>query len=87
MSTYAHYQDAKKSEQLPEADHVGACITCGFWDEETKRSTEQIPLIAHCVHPTLKPFALLVSGSSACNKWIKKPDVSPQAENYSMSGA
>ena len=87
MSTYTHYQEAKKNEHIPDPEHVGACLTCGFWDDETHRNTIQTQQIAVCVHPTLKPFALLVSGSSACNKWMKKPDVDPQAESYSMAGA
>ena len=40
-------------------------------------------LVALCVQPELALFELIVSGSSACNRWEKADSVSKNAELYS----
>lgn len=71
MPLYNHYNDAKKALALPVAQNVGACVTCSFWSTDTPRPQSDIPMVGLCLQPALKPFALLVSGSSACNHWAK----------------
>jgi hypothetical protein len=86
MPVYHHYQEVKKTHSLPMAEQVGACLTCSWWDAEAPRPVEEKDEVGLCVQPTLKDFALIVSGSSACNKWSKKPDAGQDAQNYSLQG-
>jgi hypothetical protein len=84
MPVYHHYQEAKKALSLPMADHIGACITCQYWDVEAPRPEEEKDDVGRCVQPQLKDFGLLVSGASACNHWEIKPDAGPEALHYAM---
>ena len=78
MALYKHFQEVKKAEKLPKEDKVGVCLTCKYWDVEEKRSESQTPKLALCVHSELKPYALIVSGSSGCNKWAEKSGISAE---------
>jgi len=42
--------------------------------------------LALCVQPELKAYALVVSGSSACNRWKEKPDAGPEAKAHAERG-
>ena len=86
MSTYSHFQELKKAVELPKHDKVGVCLTCTFWQAEQARRAVIAPRLARCVQPKLKPFGLIVSGSSACNKWKEKPDIEPKAKAYAKLG-
>lgn len=86
MTTYTHFQEAKKAEDLPQSDKVGVCLTCKFWDVAEHRSPDLTSQIARCMQPDLKGFALIVSGSSACNKWQEKPGVAQEATDYAKKG-
>jgi hypothetical protein len=86
MPTYEHFQDAKKSETLPENKSVGACLTCAYWDAPTPRTEAMNPEVARCVQHDLKAYALLVNGSSACNKWEEHPKAGPDAKAYAERG-
>jgi hypothetical protein len=86
MPIYHHYQEVKKAQPLPMADQVGACITCSYWDVEAPRPEEEKNDVGRCVQPELKGFALIVSGSSACNHWAVKPDAGSEAMNYALHG-
>jgi hypothetical protein len=44
-------------------------------------------MVGLCVQPELKDFALIVSGSSACNHWNEKPDAGPAAKAYAEAQA
>lgn len=87
MALYEHFQEVKKAEKLPEEDSVGVCLTCKYWDVQEKRSESQTPQLALCVQENLKPYALIVSGSSGCNKWKEQPNVAPEAKAYAERGA
>jgi hypothetical protein len=86
MSAHNHFQEVKNAETLPDADKMGMCLNCKFWDVEGTTTLEQKQLVAVCVYPELKPYALVVSGTSACNKWAARPNVDPQAKEYSKQG-
>ncbi len=86
MTTYPHFQELKKAEKLPKPKQVGACLTCRFWQVEQARGEKQAPLVALCEQPKLKPFALIVSGSSACNAWKEKPGIAAKAKAYATRG-
>ncbi len=86
MPTYKHFQEVKKAVRLPDRDKVGVCLTCRYWDVEGRRSEALTPRLALCKQPDLKPFALIVSGSSACNKWAEKPGIGPNAKAYAKRG-
>ena len=86
MPTYEHFQEVKKAVQLPDADHVGVCLTCRFWQVEEPRKEALTPRLALCVQEELKPYALIVSGSSGCNKWKEQPNVEPEAKAYAERG-
>lgn len=86
MAVYQHYQEVKKTHALPMAEQVGACLTCNWWDETAPRPAEEKDMVGLCVQPTLKGFALIVSGSSACNKWEKYPNAGQEAQDYSLHG-
>ncbi len=86
MSLYAHFQEVKKSESLPQKDNVGVCLTCRYWDVDEHRTPEITSRIARCMQPDLKNYALIVSGSSACNKWQEKPGIAPEATAYAKKG-
>ena len=85
MPTYEHFQEAKKSEDLPNKENVGACLTCKYWEQEL-RAVSQAELLAKCVQPQILPLGLLVTGSSACNKWMLMPNVAPEARAYAEQG-
>ncbi len=68
MPTYEHFQQIKKASRLPDPDKVGACLTCNYWQVEEPRLKALIDRLELCVQPDLKPYALIVSGASACNK-------------------
>jgi hypothetical protein len=38
------------------------------------------------VQEDLRPYALIVSGSSGCNKWEEKPEIEPEAKAYAKRG-
>ncbi|PQV62407.1 hypothetical protein B1R32_1395 [Abditibacterium utsteinense] len=86
MSLYNHFQDAKNAENLPEADGLGMCLNCKFWDAEGTTTLSQKEQVAVCIFPALKPFALIVSGTSACNKWKERESVDPDAKAFSKQG-
>jgi len=82
MPTFEHYQQLKTANALPGHDGVGACLTCKYWQVEAYRDESIVPKVALCIHPMLAPFALIVTGASACNKWAEKPDKEPEAAAY-----
>ena len=86
MSAYNHFQEAKNAEQLPGADQMGMCLNCKYWDVDGTTTLEQKEQVAVCVYPELKPYGLVVSGTSACNKWAERAQVDPQAKEYSKQG-
>lgn len=86
MPTYEHFQDLKKATTLPRHDKVGACLTCRYWDVGERRGESIAPRLARCIQPQLEPYALLVSGSSACNKWAEVPGKGPAAAAYAERG-
>lgn len=86
MSAYNHFQEVKNAEQLPEAEKLGMCLNCKYWNVEGTTTLEQKQSVAVCVYPALKSYALIVSGTSACNKWATRPNVDPQAKEYSKQG-
>ncbi len=86
MAVYQHLQHLKMSEPLPDAAKVGTCITCTFWNEEAPRPVEETKLVGRCVQPELKDYALVVSGASGCNHWLKQDGVGPEAEAYMQGG-
>lgn len=86
MSTYNHFQEAKNAETLPESEKLGMCLNCKYWDVEGTTTLTQKEQVAVCVHPALKSYALIVSGTSACNKWVVRDVVDPQAKAYSKQG-
>ena len=87
MPVYSHFQEVKKSQSLPMAAQVGACITCSYWEVETPRPESETAKVGLCVQPSLKDYALIVSGSSACNKWHDKPEAGTAAHTYAEAGA
>ncbi len=86
MPIYEHFQQAKKAESLPESEKVGACITCKWWNADAPRPRANVNQIAVCIYPQLKEYALLVSGSSGCNKWQEHPDAGAEAKQYAEQG-
>ena len=86
MPTYQHFQEVKKAQTLPDKDKEGVCLTCRFWQVEEERSEAITPLLALCVQTDLKPYALIVSGSSGCNKWQELSGVAPEAKAYAKRG-
>lgn len=86
MPTYPHFQETKKAEPLPEKQNVGACLTCQYWAVETPRLEAVVQLVGLCVQPELKNYALIVSGSSACNKWKEQTEAGPEAKAYAERG-
>ncbi len=86
MALYQHFQQAKKAENLPDADKMGICLNCKYFDVEGQTTLDQKQQLAHCVYPALIPFALIVSGTSACNKWAERENVDPDAKAYSKQG-
>jgi len=86
MPTYEHFQELKTATRLPKHDKVGACLTCRYWKVEEYRTEALAPRGALCVQPQLEPYALIVSGSSACNKWAEKPNKEPEAAAYAERG-
>jgi|GEM_PF-1452857 len=86
MPMYEHYQDVKTATELPGHDKVGACLTCSYWEVTEYRSEAIVQRVALCLHPALTPHALIVSGSSACNKWEAKPNKEPEAAAYAERG-
>ena len=63
---------------------MGACITCGYWNVETPRPESEAAMVGLCVQPDLKGFALIVSGSSACNHRKDKPEAGADAHAYAQ---
>ena len=88
MPTYSHVQEAKKAESLPvaEGEKIGVCLTCAYWKADSSRAETDVPLLALCVQPQLKDYALIVSGSSGCNKWKEYPEVGREAKAYAERG-
>lgn len=86
MPTYEHFQALKKATTLPDHDKVGACLTCKYWQVEEYRTEAIVNRVALCVQPELAPYALIVSGSSGCNKWVAKPKKEPEAGAYAERG-
>jgi hypothetical protein len=88
MPTYEHLQDVKQAERLPaaEGEQVGVCLTCAYWDAPAPRPETTAIKLAVCVQPQLKGYALVVSGSSGCNKWQEQPEAGPEAKAYAERG-
>lgn len=86
MPTYPHYQALKAASRLPKHDKIGACLTCKYWKVDEYRTEALVGEVALCVQPQLKPYALIVSGGSACNKWVAKPNKEPEAAEYAERG-
>lgn len=86
MPLYPHFQEARKAEALPDKEKVGVCLTCSYWNAPTPRPESQTAQVALCMYPALKEYALLVSGSSACNKWQEKAEAGPEAKAYAERG-
>lgn len=86
MPTYEHFQQLKAATQLPAHDKIGACLTCTHWQVEERRTEATAPRLALCVQPQLAPYALIVSGSSGCNKWVAKANKEPEAAAYAERG-
>lgn len=82
MPAYKHYQILKKEEGLEKPKKIGACLTCKYWDVPRERHESQVPLVARCIHRTLKQYQLLVSGGSACNRWAEYTNNAPDAKEY-----
>ena len=61
-------------------------LNCKYWDVEGTTTLDQKELLAVCVYPELKSYALIVSGTSACNKWKTREPVDPEAKAYSKLG-
>ncbi len=86
MSAYHHFQEVKNSETLPEAEKLGMCLNCKHWNVEGVLQLDIKEHLAVCIYPELKPYALIVSGTSACNKWAERSNVDPEAKAYSKQG-
>lgn len=86
MPTYEHYQTLKAENVLPGHPNIGACLTCTYWQVEERRTEKIVPNVALCVHPTLLPYSVIVSGGSACNLWEAKPNKEPEAAEYAERG-
>ena len=86
MSTYMHLTEVKKAQKLPEEAKVGVCLTCSWWEVKEPRQASQAPLLSLCAQPQLKAAALVVSGSSGCNKWELQKGVDADAEAYAKKG-
>jgi hypothetical protein len=88
MSIYKHVQEVKKAVPLPvhEGEQIGVCLTCKYWQVEETRVEAQAPKLSVCVQPQLKDFALVVSGSSGCDKWQDYPNISQDADAYAHWG-
>lgn len=82
MPAYKHYQILKKEQGLERPKKIGACLTCKYWDVPEQRHESQVPLIARCIHRTLKQYQLLVNGGSACNRWAEYTNNAPDAKEY-----
>ena len=70
MPAFNHLQEVKNAIPLPvhPGEEIGVCLTCKYWQVEDTRMEAQSPLVAVCVQPELKDFALVLSGSSGCDK-------------------
>ena len=86
MPVYPHFQEAKKAYDLPMEAKVGACLTCSWWQVETPRPETETQMVGLCIQPELKAAALIVSGSSACNKWHLHPAAGDEAHAYAERG-
>lgn len=86
MPTFEHFQQIKNEMDLPKHDKVGACLTCSYWQVEEARGKELIGRLALCIQPELETYALIVSGSSACNKWKEKTPIKAEAKAYAKQG-
>ena len=84
MPVYNHVLEVMNAQPLPihDGEQLGVCLTCKYWEVEDKRVEDQTPKVARCVQPDLEDFALIVSGSSGCDKWQDYPNVSPGADAY-----
>lgn len=87
MPVYPHFQQAKKAQTLPMSEKIGACITCSYWAADAPRPKEEVDMVGLCIQPQLKDYALIVSGSSACNHWHEKTDAGPAAKAYAEAQA
>lgn len=86
MPIHDHYQALKKANTLPAHPDIGACLTCTFWEVTERRTEALVSMVALCIHPELIPYALIVSGGSACNRWEEKPNKEPEAAAYAERG-
>ena len=88
MPLYNHVLEVKNAIPLPihDGEELGVCLTCKYWQVEETRAENQTPKVALCVQPQLKDFALIVSGSSGCDKWQDYPNVTPDADEYAHHG-
>ncbi len=53
---------------------------------EEERHEAHTSKLAQCVYPALKEYALIVSGSSGCNKWANAENSAPDAKAYAERG-
>lgn len=88
MPTYSHLQEVKKAETLlvAEGEKIGVCLTCSYWEVETPRPESLTAKLALCIQPQLEPYALIVSGSSGCNKWKMNDGAGDEAKAYAEKG-
>ena len=88
MPLYDHLQEVKKAEGLPaaEGEKIGVCLTCAYWKADAPRTEAQTVKLGLCVQTQLKEYALVVSGSSGCNKWKEHPQAGDEAEAYAKKG-
>ena len=88
MPVYEHLQEVKNAESLPaaEGEKIGVCLTCAYWDAPTPRPEAMTVHLAVCVQSQLKPYALVVGGSSGCNKWKEHPEAGEEAKAYAERG-
>jgi hypothetical protein len=88
MPAFNHLQEVKKAVPLPihPGEQIGVCLTCKFWQVEETRTKSQSPKVAVCVEPHLRDYALIVSGSSGCDKWQDTPNTAEDAQRYAHMG-
>jgi len=86
MSLHHHFQEVIKAEPLPHSEDIGMCLNCSFWEVEGQTHLEEKEELAPCIYPDFIPLALIVSGTSACNKWKERDEVDPAAKAYSKIG-
>src|SRR5689334_16089822 len=67
MENYEHFGETRRGETDEASEKVGPCLTCRYWQTDEQRTPNLSGSIMQCVQSELKPFHLMVSGSSGCN--------------------